>query len=118
MLPFDYDRANLDSMPALYRAWARTSLGEGAARMDLRTAIGDAIRVHNAAASSSTTPVPGVVPPASPDGGIPTGVDEVPVTSMGGGCSCRIGHGAAVPAGLPLILGAIVLGARRLRRRS
>ena len=39
----DYERGQLDSMPALYRAWARNSAGEGAARVDKR---GEILRRH------------------------------------------------------------------------
>ena len=108
---YDYDRAQLDAMPALYRAWARTSLGEGATRLDRRQAIGDAIRQHNNAASP--------VPPAagSGDAGAPSDGGVPVVSSMGGGCSCNLAGSTPLSA-LPLLLGAIALLTRRsLRRR-
>jgi MYXO-CTERM domain-containing protein len=131
---FDYDRANLDAMPALYRAWQRTDIGEGVARMDRRDAIGSAIRSHNDAAASSTplppvpmSPVPGLsppgsTPPLSPVGGLGPGAPPAPTPtpltpSGGGGCSCRTaGADDRAPGPLPLALFLLPL-ARRLRRR-
>ena len=44
---YDFERADLDAMPSLHRAWARSSAGEGAARIDNSDAILSAIRSHN-----------------------------------------------------------------------
>ncbi len=118
---FDYDRAALDGMPALYRAWARTSLGEGAVRLDRRQTIGNAIRAHNAISTrnSPATPDAGRPGPGTRDGGHVRdgGHGGTPVTgSMGGGCGCQLGARSAGTA-LPLVIGAIALAIRRLRRR-
>ena len=120
---FDYERANLDSMPALYRAWARTSIGEGVKRVDMESAIRGAIRTHNAAASRTMREP---IPPAVGTPGNPTGTGDPgetagnarPLTPPGGtGCSCRT-EGPAQHSALawPLTLALALLLIRRRRR--
>jgi hypothetical protein len=104
-----YNRAQVDQMPALYRAWARDSVGEGAARVDMRELIASSIRAHNVSASGVRR-LPGIAPgtvwPPPPE------ADE-------SGCGCRLG---GAHAGLPALLLPLAVGlgliARRRRARS
>ena len=130
----DYERAQLDAMPALHRAWQRSSAGEGARRFDQGEAIASAISRHNAAASSSSpTPLPDGGPPGPPGagtggtggggggaggtGGAGGSADPIPATPTagGGGCSCGIG---GPPAGWPALALPLGFGLTLLARRK
>ncbi len=116
---FDYERGQLDALPALYRAWARTSLGEGSPRVDMRPQISDGIRMHNSAAAMAPgsavagAPDGGVPPPRPIDGAVWTPDDHGTVDH--GGCGCRLGGSA--PALPVLALPAAVIAGLLLRRR-
>jgi hypothetical protein len=109
-----YNRANVDAMPALYRAWARDSASEGAARVDFRDRIDEAIRAHNATtAQTSRVPLHGFSPGTSwpPPPSAISSDGEV-------GCACHLGGAGA---GLPALLLPVAVGMglilRRRRRR-
>ena len=84
-----YDRGDLDQLPAADVAWQREANGEGQIVVDNRPAITTALAAHNAA--------------------IPTPGD--------GGCACNFG-GSSGLAVLLLAGGALALSLRRHRRRS
>jgi hypothetical protein len=111
-----YERAQLDAMPALHRAWARTTVGEGVARVDHQGTIRTAIQGHNAVAGSPRFPTRGTPTVGFPD---PlSGPTVSPEASYGGGCSCRLASpGAGLPAlALPLAAGLLGLIGRRRKR--
>jgi MYXO-CTERM domain-containing protein len=134
-----YQRKELDSMPALYRGWVRSSAGEGMAKLDNDKLIRDAVAVHNAALAAS---LPDAGIPTAPDagvdaasgaggagGGVPTGGNKGSGGATSGaaggqggdqdgsGCSCSVGDAAAAPPLLlPLLAGLGLLVARRRRR--
>ena len=141
----NYQRKELDGMPALFRGWVRSSAGEGLAMLDNDKVIREAIAVHNAALTGS---LPDGAVPTAPDAAVGpdaaagtggagggTGSDAAAggkggskgsdaaaggtgSAASGSGCSCALGNaGAAPPLLAPLLAGLGLLATRRRRRR-
>jgi MYXO-CTERM domain-containing protein len=75
---YAYERDDIDGMPALARAWQRTTIGEGMMRFDNQIAIRNAIKAHNDAVSKAlaTPPLPPPPPPDAGGGGSPGGSQD------------------------------------------
>jgi MYXO-CTERM domain-containing protein len=95
-----YDRGDLDLLPASSVAWQRDADSDGVIVVDNRPQIAAALQVHNAAI---------VMPTTSGGSGTGTGTGN-PRNSGGGGC----GFAAGSPS---LLLSLIVAGALALSRR-
>ena len=83
-----YDRGDLDRLPAADVAWRRDTDGEGQVVVDNRAAIMEALRIHN---------------------------DAVPAPYHGG-CGCTVGGTPGFVLGLTLVAGFALSRARRRRR--
>jgi MYXO-CTERM domain-containing protein len=98
-----YDRGDLDQLPASAVAWARDQETEGQVVVDNRPQIAAALQVHNAAIIMPTT-------------GSGTGNPRGTLGGGSGGCGCT----TAGPPGLVLwltVAGGLALSRRRRRRR-
>jgi len=124
--PFNLDRGKLDQMAALETAYARESIGEGAARINNRPAINADLEAHNIAAraamavgdgKSGPNPVGPGTGTGSGAGGMTgeIGPDGMPIPrKSSGGWGCAIG---GFGGGEALTVLALAVGWAMRRRR-
>jgi MYXO-CTERM domain-containing protein len=86
-----YERGDLDQLPAAEAAWQRDADGEGRMVVDNRTQIMSALKAHN-----DKVPLPG---------------------GEGDGCGCAVGGTPGFMVGLVLMVGGLAMSRRRHHRR-